>query len=433
MSCSTFEQIYQQKGIQCSFALKRNIPKEDIEKCWDKLMKEYPYCCNYEEEIYSEDNKPLYISIQSYPIHSIQEALDYIIRENSFEVAKTRCFGMKKSSLLIYSYITLNSTQYTIFGMYQCHLKTDFKSIVFLVESFLNYSVQIEHQHYPIQTAYSNLIEVNGIPDDERKEMAELFIQRNVIQYDYSKLKDESLITKDKLLEAQEETNTIIPNCFISKTIKLNQEETTNFIQWCNDNNLSIQATLLAIQLKTYDHLFNKQNKQATTIAFMIPYDIRKFLPKIQKESIGCFYENIYPSYPYNFLQLSIKEMAEQITQYIKNIDEINHPFFDRFRDAVYCGNTNLLKLPYTTTLTNINSFIVMERLHPLIKKDFIDFHISNCKRIQCNKEMKELIVYSYFLFDGTCNISLSYEYSIIPSIISEEVLKEMYSIIITL
>ena len=426
-------------GIQCSFALDIEYSLSEIQKNWNLFLLKYPYCIDYEttESIELKDNEIYSINLQEkYQCKTISEYLDEIIKENSFEVAKTRCFGMKKSSLLTTSIINLNNKKYTLFSMYHCHSKTDFKSIVYFVEEFLSFfdeSNSIEMKVIPIQSEYSKLLELNCLPSIEKRNQIEKEIQRDILTFNILSLLNKSkFISIENQQKAKEEIKEIIPNCFISQTLKLSKEETKKLIHYAKQFELSIEAVLLSVMLKSYCECFDINDSNMKTISFMIPFDVRKLFG-FDEHCIGIFGEGIYPSYPSSFLDLSINEMSKQLTDYIRSITSFDSNTFDRFRDVIYCGNSSLGNIPYTLSLSNMGRFKVMERVSSSLKQHIVDFHLSGCNRFPCTRQMNSMMIHSYLLFDGTCNLSLSYAYSIIPSIIPEIVLNKMYSLLTSL
>ena len=159
----------------------------------------------------------------------------------------------------------------------------------------------------------------------------------------------------------------------------------------------------------------------------MFPYDCRK-LVGITTPTIGLYPEDIYPMFPVSFLDLSIEEMAHQLTTYIRNIKTLNAIEFDRYRDGYYNGNIPSVAFPNTCFFSNLGSFKAMERLTPTMKERFVDFQFSGCSRVAENSENVYIAIHSFGLFNGCCNLCASYigkiEHSIVQKVLDE--LKEM-------
>lgn len=190
--------------------------------------------------------------------------------------------------------------------------------------------------------------------------------------------------------------------------MKLSPEETKKLITYCKQHSFSMQALFYAIQLTIYNKMFNRLSKNEEMIVLMIPYDLRSFL-HITTPMIGLYAEDIYLIFPISFINLSIEEMASQLTTFIKSVDSLKSPIFDRYRDGYYNGNLSSVSFPNSGFFSNIGKFTVMERLTSEMKKKFIDFHLSTSTRIPQNSDIVSICIHSFQLFDGSCNLSASY------------------------
>ncbi|EDR29924.1 hypothetical protein EDI_233760 [Entamoeba dispar SAW760] len=424
MELSPYEKTCEVLGIQCSFAMLGKL--EHIEKQWEQLMNMYPYCTDYEGVNTTTNNPSVEVDIQKkYSLESISQTLDLMIKELSKEIAKTRTFGStNKSALLMYSYVVFNGQEYTVFAMYQCHCKTDFKSVVLLAQSFLNLFNNEKDKVYPIETSYKVLTDKGCLPSANQRQIIMENLPKNVLRYDCSHLKDPHSI--------QSVLDDPIPNCMTSVTIKLTKNEFNSFALWCRSRHLSIQATLLAIELKAYEKLFDRKGNNAESISFLVPFDLRRFLP-FESDCIGLLSETIYPTLPISIINQSIEQISICLTKKLKEVTNINSEAFDRYRDAYYCGNMALMGVKHTCSVSNVSSFAVMNGLSQPLKDRFVDFHMSGCVRVPCNSMMEDLTIHTYSLVDGSFNCSLTYPYGIIQTSVAEAVLKTFKDIINTI
>lgn len=422
MELSPYEKVCEVLGIQCSFAVSGRL--HDVEEKWGEFMRMYPYCVDYEGVNADKPNSPVLIEIQKQcSLDSVSHALDLMIKELSAEVAKTRVFGSSnRSSLLVYSYISINGHEYTLFATYHCHCKTDLKSVVLLAQSFLNlFDAGSNKQSYLFESSYKTLLEKNCLPQPEKRELIMESIPKDVLRYDCTHLKQPAFgdATTDEPLQ----------NCMTSVTMKMTKDEFCTFLSWCRSRHLSVQATLLAVELKVYEQLFNKVANDAKSISFLVPYDLRRFLP-FEADCLGLLSETIYPTLPISALNQTIDQTAAQLTEKLRDVKDINSEAFDRYRDAYYCGNMALMAVQHTCSVSNVSSFTVMDGLSPSLKERFVDFHMSGCVRVPCNPSMQDLTIHSYTLVDGTFNCSLTYPYGVIQTSIAKAVLDTFKSII---
>ncbi|KAL7713453.1 Condensation domain-containing protein [Entamoeba marina] len=435
METSPYETFSEYMGIQCSFGLKKSIQEIDIVNAWAKTNVDYPYLFDYQhynDPITLEEaktNSPLNVTMKD-EITTVDDALDLMIRYNSIEFIKNRSFGQSNKSLLTYSTIELNHTTYSLFAIYLCHSKTDFKSIVFIAEAFINHFTTSPIDIKPIRSAYPALQQQHLIPSENEKESIELPVG-DILKYDTTTFKDNIILNEKEQEQMKEETRELITNGIVSHTRKLTKEQTTKLKNYCKKNNLSVQALLLVCELQAYNTLFKKQNEAtAKNISFMIPYDIRKYIDGVESDSIGLFSEGIYPTFAIDFLDKSINERATQLTTFLRNIKSLTAQEFKRFRYAIYNKDYPMMGIPYTTSLSNVAGFHVMDRISNEMKNCFVDMHLSGCTRIACTKQSVDLMIHTYSMYDGTSNLSLSYSYSVIPSIIPKRVLSEMIKLI---
>ncbi|ELP92573.1 hypothetical protein EIN_073960 [Entamoeba invadens IP1] len=429
-----YEEIAKNLGMMSVFVLRHVFNEDEINAAYEAFLTDYPYCFDYElppetkltaEQLSSL--KPMKIELQkSYEIKTIQTAVDSITREVSIEVAKTRTVGKEKTSLLVYSEICCDKTNYTIFSLFICHSKTDFKSLTYLMESLLNHLFKTKTPIREFVSEYPHLVENNLLKVD--REAINKNLPKCVLQYDFSHIKNADAKTKE--LEVSQ-TSKYIQNCVVSHTLNLSPEKVAKIISYCKTNNLSVQAFFISVLLKTYDELFEKTNaNEADTVAFMIPYDTRKLLPNTKQETIGVMAEALYPLFPLNFLSKSVLEMATELTTYVLSVDSMSTPLFNRFRDGIYNGNFTAGMSPFTISLSNMGGFKVLDRVEKQVLSEVSAIGFSGCNRVVCDPNTKALMTHSYLIADGSCNVSMSFPYTVVPQIIPAQVLARFDEII---
>ena len=457
---SPYETLAQIVGINCGFCIKGKYIKEEIQNKWNLFLQKYPYCVDYEwtEGIFdqfktvntieiNETNEIREIDIQKIfetnqskekneneefiEITEINQAMRIIIEESFYFSIQTRSVGKLKSASLVFSSIEIQKEWYSFFGMYQCHSRTDLTSLNYLVEEFLNLFDENkminekDNQIVPILSYYPQYVENNCSPSIDKRDEILKTIPTNVLQFDCSQMKGEEMKYREIREGLYAQT---------SETLKLNKNETTTFLQWCKNHSLSPQAVFNAIQLKVYNNLFerkcistNQKEEMNQTIVFMFPYDCRN-LVGITTPTIGLYAEDIYPMYPESFLSLSIEEMAQELTTYVRNITTLTASEFDRYRDGYYNGHFASVTFPISCFFSNLGKLKVMERLTPTMKEKFIDFQCAGCSRIAQNSEDVSISIHSFGLFDGSCNLCASYngkiEYQIVVKTLNA--IKEM-------
>ena len=443
---SGYEKIGKFIGMQCSFAFDCELSTTIIQNHWNQLMEKYPYCLDYEYtegmQLESTTNEIYQINIQEkYQITSITEALNELIKENSFEVARTRLYGMNKSALLTYSLCTINNKCYTVLAMYICHSKTDFKSLVYLVEEFVSFFSELNDNKQPIETkkipfesCYPYLVENNCIPLKENKEQIMKLIPKDVVHFDFlSPLRSESLdLTEEEKQQAEEEIKELIPNCIVSETMKLTSDETKKLVAYAKERKLSIQAVLFCALLKVFRKVLQLKDENMKTLLLMILYDVRAF-SKLDEHCFGIFGDGVYPTYPLSFIEKPIEVMAQEMTEYMKTVSSNHSKEFDLFRYCIYHIDNEIGAVPYTSSLSNIGRFVVFDRVNESIRKHILDYHFSDCNRYLSTKDMTRPMIHTFLMNDGSCNFSMSYSFSVIPSIIIKKILNELHSLLISL
>ena len=135
----------------------------------------------------------------------------------------------KKSSLLLYSSITIENEEYMIFRMYQCHSRIDFKSIVYLVEEFLNLfdETYISSSLISISSYYDEYLSQQCSPTKECHEQIIKETPHNILTFDFTTLKEKEMIFRDI-------KKGYYPH--LSETMKLSPEETKKLITYCKQH-----------------------------------------------------------------------------------------------------------------------------------------------------------------------------------------------------
>ena len=189
---SPYEALAQICGIDCCFSIKGKYDKETVQKHWNQLMDAYPYCIDYEwiEGTFDEINEVIEISLPSEQITCINDAMRIMIDECFFVAIDTRCAGKKKSALLLFSSVTIESQDYTVFAMYQNHSRTDFKAMVYLAEDFLNFfDEKYVHKSLPMGSYFPEFVAANCFPSAERSAVLQETVPTNILQFDFTSLK----------------------------------------------------------------------------------------------------------------------------------------------------------------------------------------------------------------------------------------------------
>ena len=414
---TVYERILSCLSIFCSFCIKEDFSEELIKLNWIKLQKNYPYLYNYEKfktnnenDYIFSDNMPLKFTFEN-KNESIKDYLNQIMNSLSRETIKPERLK-KKNSLLAYTKIKINDIIYTIFSLYTPHSKTDFKSITFLVTSFLNNFDNIS-TIYPIESMGPFLFEKNLIPEvKERQDLIKKYFNyKQPLQFDFSKLKDSISLTQkeNKIIENEISQNNNEPIYMISETIKYTKKEFKIIIDYCKKNKISIQALLYAVYLKASLLLFKNNINEADIVNFQILYDQRNATVKNEK-CIGLFAEGIYPYIKKeDALNKSILDISKIITSHIRNVNSLDNEEFKRYRIECYYIHKELYTIQFSLSATNIGKFKVLEYLSDNLKKKFVDFHFLNGLRFPLSHDYRKIEIHMYSLFDNSCNISLSF------------------------
>ena len=424
---SPSEVLNQATAIHCSFAITGKYSKETVQSHWNQLMKNYPYCVDYEWAggIFEKENKIIEITIENQHPKTIQHAIRIVLEECHYYAYDTRSFGKEKSSLLIFSTIEIENKEYTIFGMYQCHSRTDFKSVIYFMEDFLNYFDETfdisSSQVIPMGSCFSQILEQNCIPSKERSIEIKQQTPKNILTYDFTHIKGEEPHWRESHHEHHLRS---------AGSITLSQEEIKTFIKWCKSHNFSTQAVFWAIQLKTYEKLFERKSKNADTVVLMSPFDCRNVLG-IHDPIIGMYIDVIYPMFPVSFIDLSIEEMAKQLTDYIRSVNTFNSKELDRYRDFIYNGHFESIDIPNTAFFSNVAGMKVMNRLTNPMKEKFVDFLISSFPRNNHDEAVTPTI-YSWGLYNGISIITVFYN-GIVEHDLIDRILIEMKNMVLSL
>ena len=338
----------------------------------------------------------------------------------------------KKHSLLAYAKVQLKNETYTLFSLYTPHGRTDFKSISFIVTSFLNSFDDIS-TIYPMESMSKVIIEKNLLPKvEERQSLIEKYFNyKQTLQIDFSKLKENIQMENEekKNVENEENDNNQTPY-LISETIKISKEQMKIITEYCKSNNLSTQALLYAAYLKASMELFQSNQTEADVVNFQIIYDQRK--PAVNNEKcIGLFAEGTYPYLTIDALNKSILDISKELTQRIRKVTSLENEELRRYRIECYYINKELYTIQFSLSATNMGKFKVLEDLSDNIKEKFVDYHFLNGLRYPITCDYKKTEIHMYGLFDGTCNISLSYPKYNIPSVYVAKLLNRIKDIML--
>ena len=421
---SPSEVLNQSTAIHCSFAITGIYSKETIQTHWNTLMKNYPYCVDYEwyEGVFEKENKVVEVTINKTETTTLKSALQEVLEQCHYIGYDTRSFGKEKSALLIFSCIEIESIEYTIFGMYQCHSRTDFKSINYFMEEFLNYfDENYIPQNVPMGTYFPQILEYNCIPSDERSEELKREKPKNIVTYDFTHVKGEEP-------KFRKNEHGFFPRTALSTT--LTSEQIGPFLKWCKKHNFSTQAVFWAIQMKVYEKLFERKNKNSDTVCLMSPFDCRNILG-IHDPIIGMYIDVIYPTFPVSFLDLPLEEMAKQLTQYIRSVNTFNSKEFDRYRDFMYKRNYDSINFPYTAFFSNVSGLKTLDRLTDKMKGKFCDFLISSFPRNTHDPDVTPTI-YSFGLFNGISILTVFFN-GMVENDVIQRILDEMIKMIFSL
>jgi len=434
---SVYEQILLYLSVFCSFGVKEDYSEELIKEKWLKLQNNYPYLYNYEsiegksDYIYT-DNLPIKFEHQ-YHGDSIKDYLNEIINFLSNESLKQERLSQKKS-LLAYSKVQIKNSILTLFSLYTPHARTDFKGLTFFVTSFLN-SFDNVTTIYPMESMNKILVEKNLLPKvEERQELIKKYFNyKQTLLVDFSKLKENIPLTEEEKKIIKNETSGDIQTTYlVSETIKLNENEIKTISENCKNNGLSMQALLYAAYLKASIELFENNQKEADVVNFQIIYDQRK--PTVNNEKcIGLFAEGTYPYLPIDDINKSVIDISRELTQRIRRVSSLDNDELNRYRIECYYFHKELYSIEFSLSATNMGKFKVLDDLSDSIKEKFVDYHFLNGLRYPIAKDYGKTEVHMYGLFDGTCNITLSYPKHNIPSVFVQKLLNRTKEIMLSL
>ena len=435
---SIYEQILSYLSVYCSFGIKEDYSDELIKENWIKLQKNYPYLYNYEsikgnKEYTYSDNLPIKYELQ-FKGDQTKEYLTELINLLSKESLKPERLS-KKNSILAFSKIKINNINITLFSLYTPHARTDFKGLSFFVTSFLNSFDNIS-TIYPMESMSGILFEKNLIPDvKERQDMIKKYFNyKQTLLFDFSKFKENIKLTDEEknIIKNQQNDINNQNNYLISETIKLNINDINSILEKCKKNNLSLQALIYAVYLKASMELFENNIIKADVVNFQIIYDQRKLTVNNEK-CIGLFAEGTYPYLPIDMMNKSIIDISKELTKHIRKINSLNDEEFKRYRIECYYFHKELYTIQYTLSATNMGKFKVLDDLSDNIKNKFIDYYFLNGLRYPVDSNYGKTEIHMYSLFDGTCNISLSYPKHNISSVNIQKLLDRIKAILLNL
>lgn len=432
---SIYETILSSLSIFCSFGVKEDYIDELIKLNWIKLQKIYPYLYDYTSIVdnnYDYSNN-LPIKIELKDNNNLDECLIKMISNLSKESIKPEILSQKKS-LLAYSKILITNTKYTVFSLYIPHSRTDFKSISFIVTSYLNLFDNIT-TIYPMESLNKIMVEKNLIPEiEERPKLIKKFFNyKQILKFDFSKLNEKILLTEEekKIIENEKNNYLNIKSFYMtSKTLKISKEEIQYIFNICKKDNLSIQGLLYAAYLKASLELFKSNINEADAVNFQIIYDQRKNTVNNEK-CIGLFADGTYPCFSLDLLKKSVMEISKDLTNRIRKIKSIDDEEFKRYRLECYHFHKELYTIQFSFSASNMGKFKVLEDLSNNIKEKFIDFYFMGGFRFPLSNNYKDIAIHMFGLFDGSCNISLSYPEFVVPSIFMKKLLQKMKDIIL--
>ena len=172
--------------------------------------------------------------------------------------------------------------------------------------------------------------------------------------------------------------------------------------------------------------------KEADVVNFQIIYDQRNNLTQENNEKcVGLFAESTYPYFPIQFINKSAIEIAKELTERIKKTNSIDSEDYKRFRVEYYYIHKELYFIDYTLAASNIGKFKSMEDLTHNLKEKFIDFYFLAGSRTPLPYNIGCTSIHMFSLFDGSCNLTLHFPYSVVPSIYVLKLLNKMKEIML--
>ena len=433
---SIYETILSSLSVFCSFGVKEDYNDELIKQNWIKLQKIYPYLYDYtviddKKDDYS-NNLPIKIELKD-NYNSLDEYLNKMISILSKQSIEPKLLS-QKNSLLAYSKIHINKNIYTFFSLYTPHSRTDFKSIYFIVTTYLNLFDNIT-TIYPMESMNKVMVQKNLIPEIEEREdlIKKYFYYKNILKFDYKKL-NENIILTEKEKEIIENDKNSYSNSksfyMTSKTLKISKEEIQYIFNICKKNDLSIQGLLYAAFLKASLELFKSNINEADAVNFQIIYDQRKNTVNNEK-CIGLFADGTYPCFSLDLLKKSVMDISKELTIRIRKVKSIDDEEFKRYRLECYHFHKKLYTIQFSLSASNMGKFKVLEDLSNNIKEKFVDFYFMGGYRFPLSNNNGDITIHMFGLFDGSCNISLSYPEHIIPSVYIKKLLEKTKEIML--
>ena len=131
------------------------------------------------------------------------------------------------------------------------------------------------------------------------------------------------------------------------------------------------------------------------------------------------------------FIKKIIYRISIDLNNRIRKIKSIDNEEFKRYRLECYHFHKELYTIQFSFSASNMGKFKVLEDLSNNIKEKFIDFYFMCGFRFPLSNNYKDIAIHMFGLFDGSCNISLSYPEHIIPSVYIKKLLEKTKEIML--
>ena len=131
------------------------------------------------------------------------------------------------------------------------------------------------------------------------------------------------------------------------------------------------------------------------------------------------------------FIKKIIYRISIDLNNRIRKIKSIDDEEFKRYRLECYHFHNELYTIQFSFSASNMGKFKVLEDLSNNIKEKFVDFYFMGGFRFPLSNSYKDIAIHMFGLFDGSCNISLSYPEFVVPSIFMKKLLQKMKDIIL--